>query len=122
MRNDMTAIEQLEFCEIYNKYWCDHKCSVTINVKEHEWFDVGAWVYKNFDDLSGVSFLPYSDHIYKQAPYQECTKEKYETLVQKMPKKLNWEDLKKYEKTDNTIGSQSFACSGNSCEVVDLVY
>nr|QBK88799.1 MAG: ribonucleotide reductase, barrel domain [Mimivirus LCMiAC01] len=122
MRNDMTAIEQLEFCDIYNKYWCDHKVSVTINVKEHEWFDVGAWVYNHFDNLSGVSFLPHSDHIYKQAPYQECTKEEYEQLLQKMPKELNWVDLKKYEKTDNTIGSQSFACSGNSCEVVDLVY
>ncbi len=120
MRNNMTAIEQLEFCELYNKYWCEHKVSITINVKEHEWMDVGAWVYKHFDNISGVSFLPYSDHIYKQAPYQECTKKKYEELLSKMPKKLEWLNMKNYEKEDNTIGSQSYACSGNKCEIVDL--
>ena len=121
MRNDMTAIEQLEFCEIYNKYWCEHKISVTINVKEHEWMEVGAWIYKNFDNLSGVSFLPSSDHIYKQAPYTECSKEEYEKALSKMPKDINWSDLKKYEKEDNTVGSHTLACSGNNCEVVDLI-
>jgi len=121
MRNDMTAIEQLEFCEIYNKYWCDHKVSVTINVKEHEWMEVGAWIYKNFDNLSGVSFLPDSDHIYKQAPYTECSKEEYEEALSKMPKDIKWEDLKKYEKEDNTVGSHTLACGGNNCEIVDLI-
>jgi len=120
-RDEMTAIEQLEHWGVYQKFWCEHKPSITITVREEEWMDVGAWVYKHFDDISGVSFLPYSDHIYKQPPYQECTKKEYKKLLRKMPKDINWKGLSDYEETDNTAGAQSYACSGSSCEVVDLI-
>ena len=119
-RKDKTAIEQLELWLLYQKKWCEHKPSVTITVKEDEWLDVGAWVYKNFDDVCGVSFLPYSDHSYKQAPYQECTKKEYNNLVKKMPKDVDWSGLNNYEQEDNTAGSQTMACSSGSCEVVDI--
>ena len=82
--------------------------------------EVGAWVYRHFDEISGVSFLPYSDHIYRQAPYQDCTKEEYQELVSKMPTDVDWTELNIYEEDDNTSGSQTFACSGSSCEIVDL--
>tara|TARA_Y100001951_G_scaffold75009_1_gene61969 strand:+ start:530 stop:2449 length:1920 start_codon:yes stop_codon:yes gene_type:complete len=116
-RTDMTAIEQLELWKIYQDNWCEHKPSVTISVKESEWLEVGAWVYKNFEDMSGVSFLPFTEHTYKQAPYQDCQKEEYETLLEKMPKEVNWKDLSKYEKSDMTIASQELACSAGSCEI-----
>ena len=116
-RTDMTAIEQLEFWKIYQDNWCEHKPSVTISVKESEWLEVGAWVYKNFEDMSGVSFLPFTEHTYKQAPYQDCQKEEYETLLEKMPKEVNWKDLSKYEKSDMTIASQELACSAGNCEI-----
>ena len=116
-RQDMTAIEQLELWKIYQVHWCEHKPSVTISVKEEEWIDVGAWVYKNFDLMSGVSFLPYSEHTYKQAPYQDCTLIEYSELVKKMPTEVNWSKLSDYEKTDMTIGSQELACSAGSCEI-----
>ena len=119
-RNDMTAIEQLELWLCYQRYWCEHKPSVTITVKEHEWPIVGGWVYENFDEVSGISFLPHSDHSYKQAPYQECTKEEYEELLAKLPTDIDWARLGEYEKEDNTAGTQTFACSGDSCELVDL--
>lgn len=119
-RNDMTAIQQLELWLKYQREWCEHKPSVTITVKEHEWMDVGAFVYKHFDEISGISFLPHSDHSYKQAPYQDCTKEQYEALFAKMPKNVDWSMLKNYEKTDTTASSQTFACSGDKCELVDL--
>lgn len=119
-RNDMTAIEQLELWLCYQRHWCEHKPSVTITVKEHEWPIVGGWVYENFDEVSGISFLPHSDHSYKQAPYQECTKEEYEELLQKLPVDIDWSRLGEYEKEDNTAGTQTFACSGDSCELVDL--
>ena len=116
-RQDMTAIEQLELWKTYQVHWCEHKPSVTISVKEEEWIDVGAWVYKNFDLMSGVSFLPYSEHTYKQAPYQDCTLIEYSELVKKMPTEVNWSKLSDYEKTDMTIGSQELACSAGSCEI-----
>lgn len=117
-RNSMSAIEQLELWLTYQRHWSEHKPSVTISVKEHEWPEVGAWVYNNFDEISGISFLPYSDHIYAQAPYQDCTKEEYEALLAKMPKNIDWNDLAKYEKKDNTIGSQELACSAaGGCEI-----
>ena len=116
-RTDMTAIEQLELWKIYQDNWCEHKPSVTISVKESEWLEVGAWVYKNFEDMSGVSFLPFTEHTYKQAPYQDCQKEEYETLLEKMPKEVNWKDLSKYEKSDMTIASQELACSAGNCEI-----
>ena len=119
-RNDMTAVEQLEMWLIYQRSWCEHKPSVTISVRDEEWMEVGAFVYKHFDEMSGVSFLPHSDHTYQQAPYQDCTKEDYEELLAIMPKAINWSELSEYEDEDNTAGSQTMACSGDTCEIVDL--
>ena len=119
-RNDMTAIEQLELWKMYALEWCEHKPSVTITVRDEEWLKVGAWVYDNFDICSGVSFLPHSDHTYAQAPYQDCDKEVYTEALKAMPKSIDWSKLSDYEKEDNTAGTQTLACSGDSCEVVDL--
>ena len=119
-RDDRTALEQLEHWLIYKKHWAEHSVSVTVYVKEDEWLEVGAWVYKNFDDLTGVSFLPHSDHTYRQAPYQEITEAEYTDLVQKMPTDIDWEELGMYEFEDRTTGSQTMACSGSSCDIVDL--
>ena len=116
-RTDMTAIEQLELWKIYQDYWCEHKPSVTISVKEDEWLEVGAWVYKHFDYMSGVSFLPFSEHTYKQAPYQDIQKEDYEILLSKMPKEVDWKKLSEYEKSDMTVASQELACSAGFCEI-----
>ena len=116
-RSDMTAIKQLELWKVYQEHWCEHKPSVTISVKEDEWLDVGAWVYEHFDYMSGVSFLPFSEHTYKQAPYQDCVEEEYEVLLSKMPKDVKWSKLSDYEKTDMTIASQELACSGGFCEI-----
>ena len=120
LRDGMTAIEQLELWLTYQRHWCEHKPSVTITVKENEWMEVGAWVYRNFDEVSGVSFLPFSDHSYRQAPYQDCTVEEYEEMLSKLPSSVDWTELRGYEEQDNTAGSQTYACSGDSCEVVDL--
>jgi ribonucleoside-triphosphate reductase (thioredoxin) len=119
-RDSMTAIEHLSLWLAYQKHWCEHKPSATITVRPEEWFKVGAWVYENFDSVSGVSFLPHSDHTYRQAPYQECSKTDYETLLSVMPEAINWGDLSKYEKEDSTKGTSTFACSGEVCEIVDL--
>jgi len=119
-RNDMSALEQLETWLIYQRSWCEHKPSVTISVRDHEWMEVGAFVYKYFDEMSGVSFLPHSDHTYQQAPYQDCTMEEYFDLSQKMPKAIDWSELSEYEQEDNTAGMQTMACSGDVCEIVDL--
>tara|TARA_B100001769_G_scaffold92623_1_gene71313 strand:- start:1767 stop:3683 length:1917 start_codon:yes stop_codon:yes gene_type:complete len=116
-RQDLTAIEQLELWKTYQVHWCEHKPSVTISVKEEEWIDVGAWVYKNFDLMSGVSFLPYSEHTYKQAPYQDCNEKEYKHLLNKMPTSVDWNKLSEYEKSDMTVGSQELACSAGSCEI-----
>ena len=110
-RTDISAIKQLELWKIYQDNWCEHKPSVTISVRENEWLEVGAWVYKNFNYMSGVSFLPFSEHTYKQAPYQDCTKQEYEILLERMPKIVEWDKLAKYEQTDMTIGSQELACA-----------
>ena len=120
-RNDMTAIEQLETWLTYQRHWCEHKPSVTISVRDHEWLAVGAFVYEHFDEMSGVSFLPHSDHTYQQAPYQDCTKEEYEELLKLMPKRIDWSKLSEYEQEDNTVAMQTMACTGDSCEIVDLV-
>jgi len=120
-RIEMSAIQQLEHWLLYQEHWCEHKPSVTISVKEEEWMEVGAWVYKHFDEISGVSFLPYSDHSYRQSPYQDCTKKEYEKLLNKMPKNIEWNRLQDYEVEDNTAGTQTFACSGGACEIVDLI-
>ena len=119
--SDMSAIEQLEMWLAYQRHWCEHKPSVTINVKGDEWFEVGAFVYKHFDEMSGVSFLPYSEHTYQQAPYQECDKSTYLKALGSMPNRIDWSLLSGYESEDNTSGSQTLACSGDSCEIVDLV-
>ncbi len=115
-RHDKSAIEQLETWLIYQRHWCEHKPSVTISTRDSEWMDVGAWCWKHFDELSGVSFLPHSDHTYVQAPYQDCTKKEYEALLKKTPKDINWEDFK--EEDDNTVSSQTLACTGGSCEIL----
>ena len=117
---DMSAIEQLEMWLAYQRSWCEHKPSVTINVKSDEWFEVGAFVYKYFDEMSGVSFLPFNEHTYQQAPYQDCDKETYDALLETMPAAIDWSKLSDYEQEDNTAGSQTLACSGDSCEIVDL--
>lgn len=117
MRDDMTAIEQLELWKIYAEHWCEHKPSITVYVRENEWMEVGAWVYKHFDLLSGVSFLPHSDHVYKQAPYQEITLEEWAYWNSIVPKSINWEKLAEYEDTDNTEGSQNLACVAGVCEI-----
>ena len=117
---DMTAIEQLEMWLAYQRSWCEHKPSVTINVKKEEWFEVGAFVYKHFDEMSGVSFLPFNEHTYQQAPYQEVGKTDYTNLLSLMPKSIDWSKLSDYESEDNTAGSQTLACTGDSCEIVDL--
>ncbi|MFO0005635.1 MAG: recombinase, partial [bacterium] len=108
-RNDLTAIEHLQLWLTYQRFWCEHKPSITITVRENEWMGVGAWVYKHFDEISGISFLPHSDHNYRQAPYQECGKEEHDLLLAKMPNGVNWLDLIKYEKEDKTSGTQTFA-------------
>jgi ribonucleoside-diphosphate reductase alpha chain len=117
-RQDKTALEQLEFWKLYQENWCEHKPSVTITVKDQEWIEVGAWVYKHFDMISGISFLPHTDHTYKQAPYQDCTKEEYDAFV--LPTTIDWKDLAKYEHEDHTRGSQEYACTGDKCEIVDI--
>ena len=116
-RTDLTAIEQLELWLTYQKHWCEHKPSVTISVKEDEWMEVGAWVYKHFDWMSGVSFLPFSEHTYQQAPYQDTDKEGYEFLLKKLPKQVDWSKLSEYESMDMTIGAQELACTAGGCEI-----
>jgi len=137
-RNDMTAIEQLETWLTYQRHWCEHKPSITVSVRDDEWVSVGAFVYEHFDEMSGVSFLPHSDHTYQQAPYQETFKDKpvtglryedgaeyvitpsYEDVLSRMPETIDWSKLSDYEQEDNTAGMQTMACSGDVCEIVDL--
>ena len=107
----MNAIEQLELWLTYQRYWCEHKPSVTISVKESEWMDVGAWVYKHFDEVSGISFLPFSEHTYQQAPYQDIDKDEYKKFLTKMPKNVDWSLLKEFEKEDTTSGGRELACT-----------
>lgn len=120
VRSDVSALEQLKTWLTYQRHWCEHKPSITISVKDDEWFDVGAFVYKHFDEMSGVSFLPYDGGSYQQAPYQECTKEQCEELLERMPQNIQWDKLNEYEQEDNTSGMQTLACSGDVCEIVDL--
>jgi ribonucleoside-triphosphate reductase len=120
VRDDLTAIEQLETWLVYQRHWCEHKPSVTVSVKDDEWLEVGAFVYKNFDEMSGVSFLPHDGGSYQQAPYQECTEQEYLALVEASPVSIDWTKLSQYEEDDNTSGMQTMACSGDVCEIVDL--
>ena len=117
-RNDMTALEQLKLWKIYAESWCEHKPSVTISVKEDEWVEVAAWVYDHFDSISGISFLPFSEHVYRQAPYQDCTEEEYKEALKTMPKNVDWAELSKYESQDYTIASQELACTAGGCEII----
>lgn len=113
-RTDKTALEQLELWLVYQRHWCEHKPSVTISVKDEEWPEVGAWVWKHFDEVSGVSFLPFSDHTYQQAPYTDCTKEEYELALGQMPT-INWSLF--VEQEDFTTGAQNLACTAGGCEI-----
>lgn len=119
-RNDKTALEQLELWMMYKQNWAEHSVSVTVYVRDEEWVEVGAWVYKHFDEITGISFLPHSNHTYRQAPYQEITEATYHTLVQAMPKNVDWGKITNYELEDRTTSSQTLACTGGVCEVVDL--
>ena len=120
-RTQMTAIQQLELWKTYAIHWCEHKPSITVTVKEHEWMEVGAWVYENFDVASGVSFLPHSDHTYQQAPYQDIEPDEYYDWQQSYSHvKIDWNKLTEFEKEDNTSGSRELACTAGVCEVVDL--
>jgi len=117
---DLTAIQQLETWLVYQRFWCEHKPSITVNVQKNEWLSVGAFVYEHFDEMSGVSFLPYNEHTYQQAPYQEVGQTDYNMLLSLMPEKIDWTKLSEYEQEDNTVGMQTMACSGDVCEIVDL--
>ena len=119
-RKDMSAIEQLEIWKVYAKHWCEHKPSVTISVKENEWIPVGAWCWENFEHVSGISFLPFSDHTYQQAPYQDIDEKTYKKLAKAMPTNIDWNKLQDFEKEDNTKGSQELACTAGVCELVDI--
>lgn len=119
-RNDMTALEQLELWLIYQRHWCEHKPSITVTVRDDEWMAVGAWVYEHFDEVSGISFLPHSDHTYQQAPYQECSQREYEEALALMPAKIDWSKLSEYEFEDTSKGTSTFACVGGVCEIVDI--
>jgi ribonucleoside-diphosphate reductase alpha chain len=120
VREGLNSLDHLELWKTYQEYWCEHKPSITVSVREREWPLVGGWVYENFDAISGVSFLPYSDHTYRQAPYQECSEAELVKLEARMPSKLDWSLLKEFETYDQTAGSQTFACGPEGCEVVDL--
>jgi ribonucleoside-diphosphate reductase alpha chain len=119
-RTEMTAIEQLNYWLTFQRHWCEHKPSVTVSVKENEWMEVGAWVYENFDEVSGISFLPFSEHTYKQAPYQDIDENEYNELMKTMPKTIDWSKLQEFEKEDTTSGSKELACTAGVCEVVDI--
>ena len=119
-RNDMTALEQLELWLTYQRHWCEHKPSITVTVRDNEWMEVGAWVYKHFDEVSGISFLPHSDHTYQQAPYQEVGEREYKELLAVMPTKIDWSRLSDYEMEDTSKGTSTFACVGGVCEIVDI--
>jgi ribonucleoside-diphosphate reductase alpha chain len=115
LRDDLTALQHLDLWLMYQRHWCEHKPSVTISVKEDEWMDVGAWVWRHFDEVSGVSFLPWDGGTYRQAPYEECSKEVYEELLSKMPAHIDWNLLS--EKDDNVEGAQTLACVAGHCEI-----
>ena len=117
---DMSAIDQLNMWLIYQRHWCEHKPSVTVNIKSNEWMEVGAFVYEHFDEMSGVSFLPFFEHTYRQAPYQDCDKDTYDAMLAQMPDAIDWAKLSDFETEDATKSSQTFACTGDVCEIVDI--
>lgn len=119
-RHDFSAQEHLTLWKIYAEFWCEHKPSITVSVKPDEWVGVGAWLYDNFNIASGLSFLPHSDHIYKQAPYEDCTEDDYIQLLHQMPQSIDWSRLSEYETEDTTKASQTVACTAGACEIVDI--
>ena len=120
VRSDLSAIEQLEMWLVYKTYWTEHSPSITVSVRADEWAEVGDWVYDHFDVITGVSFLPHADHVYKQAPYQTVTEEEYLAALEEQPEEIRWEFLSAYELEDTTTGSQSLACTAGVCELVDI--
>lgn len=116
-REALPAKNHLEIWKNVQEHWCEHKPSITVNVRESEWIGVADWVWSNFDILSGVAFLPYSEHTYRQAPYQEINKEEYDEWVTRMPESIDWQRLQEYEKEDTTTGSQEYACVSGFCEI-----
>lgn len=119
--DEIGAIDQLETWKMYQMYWCEHKPSCTVYVKEYEWMEVGAWVYRNFDMVSGITFLPASGHTYRQAPYEEISEDQYNKMLTTMPKAVDWMKMRTYEKDDSAVNHKEMACSGNSCELVDII-
>ena len=119
-RHARTAIEQLEHWLIYAEHWCEHKPSITVSVNDDEWLGVADWCWRNFEDLTGVSFLPNFGHVYQQAPYEDIDKDTYNKLKKEQPKQINWKELMNYEKEDHTKSSQTLACTAGVCEVVDV--
>jgi ribonucleoside-diphosphate reductase alpha chain len=117
-RDDTTAVQDLEHWKLYQDHWCEHKPSVTITVRENEWPEVGAWVWNNFDDMSGVSFLPHTDHSYRQAPYQELDLVQFLQLQDRMPKEVDWSNLAQYENNDEFVtATKELACTGGVCDI-----
>ena len=120
IRDELTAIQHLEMWKIYKQHWTEHNPSITVSVREHEWIDVAAWVYDNWEVVGGIAFLPYSDHVYKQAPYTPITAEEFIEWEQKSPSKIDWSALSFYETEDGTTGSHDLACVAGECEIVDV--
>jgi ribonucleoside-diphosphate reductase alpha chain len=119
-REHVSALKHLEIWKMYKTHWTEHNPSVTINVKEHEWIEVANWVYENWEYIGGISFLPFSEHTYKQAPYQDCTEADYYLAKAEMPAQIDWTDLVAYEFDDTTTGTQTLACTAANCEIVDV--
>lgn len=119
-QDSLGAIAHLEVWKMFRNHWTEHNPSITVSVKDGEWIDVAAWVYKNFDQISGVSFLPALDHTYRQAPYEAITEDNYKDLVKSMPSTIDWSGLASYERVDSTKGTQELACSAGVCEIVDI--
>ena len=113
----MTAIDQLNHYLMLKNVWCEHNQSITVYVRDAEWIKVGAWVYDNFDAISGVSFLPHTDHVYRQAPYIEVDEAQYNELLAKMPN-VNWDRLHEFEKVDSTTNARDYACVSGVCEII----
>jgi ribonucleoside-diphosphate reductase alpha chain len=115
LREELSALKHLKLWLLFQRHYCEHKPSVTISVLEHEWMDVGAWVYKHFDEVTGVSFLPMDGGTYKQAPYEETDEEQYQALLAKQPKNIDWDNFKEYD--DNVEGAQTLSCTAGGCEI-----
>jgi ribonucleoside-triphosphate reductase len=119
-RTELTAVEHLEIWKVYKTHWTEHNPSVTVNVREHEWIDVANWVFNNWEFIGGISFLPYSDHTYKQAPYEDCDETTFNQFFHDMPESIDWSGLDAYEFEDNTTGTQTLACTSGECEVISI--